>query len=106
MLGLVDSDLRARLGISLSEYMQFMSYVYLFRATAPIATWAARNRKVPLELVPLDHSILPDRVIYVDAQNEDRKIRVEVYEPPGATGPLPVHISLHGSGFVVPLLGM
>jgi len=106
MFGLIDYDTQQKLGMPLSEYIPFMATIYGIRATAGLAVWAAKTRKATVDLVPLDQSILPDRVILVDSNDSNRKINVEVYVPAGATGPLPVHINLHGGSFIMPLLGV
>ncbi|KAH7105066.1 Alpha/Beta hydrolase protein [Auriculariales sp. MPI-PUGE-AT-0066] len=83
-----------------------MSTVYALRLASKLAVWSAKTRRVPLGLVPVNQSVYPDRYLEVDSKEGGRKIMIEVYEPPNAVKPLPVHINLHGSGFVVPLLGI
>jgi len=60
-------------------------------------------------LVPLAFSVKPDRVLWVPSTKEKgRMMKVYVYDPPskGESGLRPVHINLHGSGFVLKLHGM
>lgn len=97
------------LGLSFTDYLRFWFTVTLLRVFAWLAVLRARYNRRGMGLVPLDVRVQPDRVLYVPCTYEKhRKIRVEVYEPPSASSdnpPKPVHINLHGSGFVVNLLG-
>ncbi|KAF8600847.1 alpha/beta-hydrolase [Ceratobasidium sp. AG-I] len=49
----------------------------------------------------------PDRTFIIKSSRSSRKIRINVYEPNqfDKNGNYPVHINMHGSGFILPLFG-
>jgi len=59
-------------------------------------------------IIPPTVSIRPNYKTSIPSSGDPtRKIKVHIYEPPNKSGrPLPVHVTFHGSGFVLPCHGM
>jgi len=93
------------------EYLYLKTIVFVLRLPIRLgrALYPSWNR---VGLVPRSQSITPASTARVNSASSNRRIRILIHEPTswkveGRKGPapVPVHINLHGSGFVLPLLG-
>lgn len=86
------------------EYVRQKFFVLLIRAIVPFLTFPNERRDNRLCKASYSPNV---QTIRIPSRDKNRTIKAHLYAPPSpSTAPTPILVNWHGSGFIIPMLGM